>query len=71
MEYKIIKGDKFLCLENYTMYDDTIAYTKGIVYDSEIDNCITDNQKDKTHQMDNKHDFFEYFKIINEKLNND
>jgi hypothetical protein len=65
MEYKIIKGDKFLCLENYIMDNGTIAYTKGIVYESEIDNCITDNQKDKTHQMDNQDDFFEYFKIIN------
>ena len=71
MEYKIIKGDKFLCLENYTMYDDTIAYTKGKVYECEIDNCITDDQKDKTHQMDGQDDFFDYFKLINAKLKND
>jgi hypothetical protein len=73
MEYTIKKGDKFLCLENYIMDDggDTIAYTKGVVYESEIDNCITDDQTDKTHQMDNQYDFFEYFKIINGQLNND
>jgi hypothetical protein len=71
MEYYIVKGDKFLCLENYPMNNGTIGYTKGKVYESEIDNCITDDDKDKTHEMSNQYDFFEYFKLINRQLNND
>ena len=64
MEYKIKKGDKFLCLEDYIMDDDRVAYTKGKVYKSELDNRITDNDNDISHGMQGEVDFFEYFKLL-------
>ena len=64
MEYKIKKGDKFLCLEDYIMDDDRVAYTQGIVYKSELDNRITDNDFDIMHEMQGQDDFFEYFKLL-------
>ena len=64
MEYKIKKGDSFLCLENYIMDDDTIAYTKGKVYKSDFDNRITDDDFDVMHIMNVQDDFFEYFKLV-------
>jgi len=64
MEYKIKKGDKFLCLENYVMDDDRIAYTRDKIYLSELDNKITDNDFDIQHEMQGQDDFFEYFKLL-------
>jgi hypothetical protein len=64
MEYKIKKGDKFLCLEDYIMDDDRVAYTQGKVYKSELDNRITDNDFDIMHEMQGQDDFFEYFKLL-------
>ncbi len=46
MRYKIEKGDKFLCLEEYVMEDYSVAYTKGKEYVSEMDGKITDNEFD-------------------------
>ena len=64
MEYKIKKGDNFLCLEDYIMDDDRVAYTQGKVYKSELDNRITDNDFDIMHEMQGQDDFFEYFKFL-------
>lgn len=64
MSYEIKKGDKFLCLEDYIMDDDRIAYTKGKIYLSEINNRITDDEFDTLHEMDGQDDFFEYFKFL-------
>ena len=64
MEYKIKKGDKFLCLENYEMHDGRIAYTKGKIYQSDLDGRITNNEPDVQHQMENQNDFFEYFELV-------
>ena len=64
MEYNIKKGDRFICLEDYIMYDDRIAYTKGKVYKSELDNRITDDDFDIQHEMQGQIDFFEYFKLL-------
>lgn len=64
MEYKIKKGDRFLCLEDYEMDDERISYTKGKIYLSEINGRITDNEFDKLHEMEGQNDFFEYFELI-------
>ena len=64
MEYKIKKGDRFLCLENYVMDDDGVAYTKRLVYLSELDNRITDDDFDVMHEMNGQDDFFEYFQLV-------
>ena len=65
MEYKIKKGDRFLCLENYFMYDtEFLAYTKDKIYFSEVDNCITDNKLDTEHEMNGQDDFFDYFSFM-------
>ena len=39
---KIKAGDKFLCTENIGSNGD-IIYTKGCLYQSKVDNCISDN----------------------------
>lgn len=64
-KYQIEKGDRFMCIQDYIM-DDTeeIAYTKGLVYESEKDECITDNEGDKQHHMDGQEDFFEHFTLL-------
>ena len=64
MEYKIKKGDRFLCLEDYEMDDERIAYTKGKIYLSEINGRITDNEFDTLHEMEGQNDFFEYFELV-------
>jgi hypothetical protein len=64
MEYKIKKGDRFLCLKNYVMDDDRVAYNKGLIYLSELDDRITDNEFDVMHYMNGQDDFFEYFKFL-------
>ena len=64
MEYKIKKGDRFLCLEDYEMDDERISYTKGKIYISEINGRITDNEFDTLHEMEGQNDFFEYFELI-------
>ena len=64
MEYKIKKGDIFLCLEHYKMDNERISYTKGKLYYSELDSRITDNEFDVLHEMDGQSDFFEYFKLV-------
>jgi hypothetical protein len=67
MEYKIKKGDRFLCLENYIMDDDRVAYTKGKTYLSDLDNKITDDEFDVMHEMNGQDDFFEYFYFVRSK----
>ena len=64
MEYKIKKGDKFLCLKDYVMDDERTAYTDGKTYTSEHDNMITDDSGDDEHRMYGQVDFFDYFKPI-------
>ena len=62
--YKIKKGDRFLCLEDYVMDDERIAYSKGKIYKSDLDGRITDNEFDVHHEMECQNDFFEYFELV-------
>lgn len=64
IEYKIKKGDKFVCLKDYVMDNGDIAYSKGNDYISEYNDAITDNNNDKLHIMINQDDFFEYFELV-------
>ena len=64
MNYKIKKGDRFLCLEDYVMDDERIAYTKGYIYQSDLDGRITDNEFDVLHEMEGQNDFFKYFQLV-------
>jgi len=64
MEYRIKQGEKFLCIKDLIMDDDTIAYTKGKVYLSEMRNCITDNEDCTLHEMQDMDDFFEHFERV-------
>jgi len=64
MKYKIEKDDKFLCIKNFVMEDGCVDYTKGKVYQSDKDGCITDNEESKLHFMNDVEDFFEHFKPI-------
>ena len=63
MEYKINKGDCFLCIKDFIMDDGGRAYTKGVYYKSNVTNCITDNQYDPYHNMLHQKDFSKHFKI--------
>ena len=63
-KYKIRKGEKFLCLKDYVMNDDSIAYIKGHTYLADQDDCIQDEIDETNHVMTNQEDFFEYFKPL-------
>ena len=63
-KYTIRKGDKFLCLKDYVMYNDSIAYIKGRTYLADLDGCIQDEIDETNHVMTNQEDFFEYFKPL-------
>jgi len=64
MKYKIEKGDRFKCLKTFKMEDGEVAYSRGQVYISEEDGCITDNEPYTTHDMSDYDEFFEYFKPL-------
>jgi len=49
------------------MDDDSIAYTKGKTYLSQMDNYIIDDENITPHKMSDEADFFEHFKPINKK----
>lgn len=63
----IKKGDKFKCIKDVIMDNDPddIAYTKGKIYISESDECITDNQGDVSHGWNNESE--QYFIKLSEK----
>ncbi len=62
--YKIEEGDVFLCLKDYVMNSEEVAYTKGMNYTSHKNGCITDNETDFNHDMHGQEDFFEHFKLV-------
>ena len=62
--YKIKKGDKFLCINDFVMDAQWVAYTKSKEYVSKRDKCITDDSGDYFHEMDGIDDFFEYFERV-------
>lgn len=45
----IRKGEKFECIKDVVMDNDNLAYTKGAIYLSETNNCITDAQGNTQH----------------------
>lgn len=64
MRYQIETGDVFLCLDDYIMDDERIAYTQGQIYTSKANGCLTDNDSDTCHQMNDEPDFFKHFKLL-------
>lgn len=58
---KIKKGDSFLCIKDYIMDDDTVAYKSGKHYVSEVDGCLTDEIFDTWHRMQVDSEFLEHF----------
>lgn len=64
MMRKIIKGSKWLCIKTVIM-DDTeeIAYSAGKIYNSEKDDCITDEQGLINHWWTVDY-FNQYFKKV-------
>ena len=64
----IKKGDKFKCIKDVIMDNDPndIAYTKGKIYISESDKCITDNQGYVSHCWNNGREQ-QYFIKLSEK----
>ena len=47
----IKKGEKFICIKDFVMDCGRIDYTRGLIYLSEKDKCITDNENRIGHQM--------------------
>lgn len=47
----IKKGDKFKCIRDVIMENNPkdIAYNSGIIYTSDLDDCITDNENNLSH----------------------
>ena len=64
----IKKGDKFKCIKDVIMDNNPndIAYTKGKIYISESDKCITDNQGYISHCWNNESEQ-QYFIKLSEK----
>ena len=63
----IKKGDKFECIKPVIMdgNPEDVAYTEGELYTSDFDNCITDNQGNKSHYWSDKKELTIYFKMVN------
>lgn len=50
MDYNVYKGRYYYCIRSVIMRpSEEEAYTKGKVYHSAADNCLTDNQGDANH----------------------
>lgn len=67
----IKKGDKFKCIKDVIMDNDPddIAYTKGKIYISESDECITDNQGDVSHGWNNESKQY-FIKLLEKEMVN-
>ena len=67
----IKKGDKFKCIKDVIMDNDPndIAYTKGKIYISERDKCITDNKDYVSHYWNNKSEQF-FIKLSEKEMVN-
>jgi len=64
---KIEKGDRFICIKSTNSDNEYNSpyYTKGIHYECEIENCLTDNSGFKKHQWQPiDKEFFKHFKLI-------
>lgn len=64
---QIRKGDVFECIEDIVMDDGEVSYIKGKVYASEVNGCITDEQKNEFHDWEDCDDtgfWCNYFKRI-------
>lgn len=68
----IKKGDKFECIKPVIMdgNPEDVAYTEGELYTSDFDNCITDNQGNKSHYWRDKEELTIYLKrLIHYQIN--
>lgn len=61
MKVKIKKGDIYECIENYYMYDGSLAYKKGKKYISDYDGNLPDEIDYISHSMDGIENFWDYF----------
>lgn len=60
---KIVKGDKFLCTRD-VFSDSGISYSRGVIYVSDNDGCITDRQCNDMHAWDDEELFREHFRLL-------
>ncbi len=51
---KIKVGDVFVCIKKVHRKNEKCFYFKGKMYQSEINNCITDEEKNKSHTWTKK-----------------
>lgn len=64
MRYTIEKGDTFKCIKTFKMEGGEVSYSRGREYFSEVNNCITDNELDVYHNMNDVEDFFKHFRLL-------
>lgn len=64
MNYKIKKNDIFRCLKDFVMHEGETLYYKGVIYKSDLEDCLTDSAYNINHYMDGLDYFFEYFEKI-------
>ena len=69
MKFEIEKEDKFLYIKAYKMESGEISYKKDNIYTSKKSNCLTDEQNDSFHVMNNSEQFFNHFKYIEHDRN--
>lgn len=62
--FGIKKGDTFMCIQDVIMEDGSLVYKKGNTYISEIDGCITDEEKDANHRWTDVNYTRLYFKLL-------
>lgn len=70
MKPNIKKGDKYLCIKDYVMDDDSIAYIEGKTYIADKDNNLPSEEL-KIHEMNDEEYFDEYFTQVSGSISTD
>ena len=47
---KIKKGDSFMCIKRVVMDNNDVTYKKGFIYNSDVNNCITNINHNVDHR---------------------
>lgn len=64
MKHTIELGDTFRCIKDCITPDGRVIFTKGNIYKSDFDGCLTDDDFNRDTFMSEIPNFFEHFKLI-------
>lgn len=70
MKPTIKKGNTYLCLKDYVMYDDSIAYIEGKTYSADRDGNLP-SEGCAYHDMNDEENFDEYFTQVSGSISTD